>query len=67
MSLVRHVTADELEPAGWICEACRTPFEEGDEVFGTPLSIGTFHGQLCTFEGAYRCAACFHLDAPTAR
>ena len=42
MSLVQRVTAEDLKPTGWRCEACGAEFKEGDEVFGAPLS---FSGQ----------------------
>ena len=58
---MRIVTAEDLEPHGWICEGvdCNRPFEPGDHAYG--VVVGVFEsGDM--IESDWRCLTCWTLD-----
>jgi hypothetical protein len=54
------VTEQDLQPAGWICEACKTPFQVGDTVVGQRIGRMSYpHHPLLPLVGAWRCRSCY--------
>lgn len=59
--MIRYVTAEELEPHGWCCEACGMAFAPGVAVYGAVLGLTEDGDEI---EGDYRCAGCWLADLP---
>jgi hypothetical protein len=51
---MRIVTADDLLPAGWICEQCRRPFDVGDVAYGELTGMAGPD----PVESNWRCVSC---------
>ena len=58
--MIRYVTAEDLEPFGWICEACDRPLVVGAQVYGVPVGLTEDGDEI---ESDYRCAACWLAGA----
>ncbi len=52
----RRVTAEDLEPGGWVCEGCLRPFAVGDLFYGLLIGLTEVAEEI---EGDYRCAVCW--------
>lgn len=50
------VTADELDPTGWICERCGRPFRVGDTAYG---ELTGMIGPV-PVESNWLCLACYY-------
>lgn len=46
----RVVDEQDLQPHGWVCEACGSPFAAGDVAHGRPVTVN--------ITGAWRCGDC---------
>lgn len=62
---VRTVTADDLEPAGWVCEGagCGHDFAVGEQITGEVIGSNNEGGDVV---GGWRCQTCADGAVPVA-